>query len=62
MVWSYLAIGTAAAGLIPLAYLTARLWAATRELGRELDRMRRLLEPGQRRLAGEIAALRRGQG
>lgn len=53
MLWTYLPVGVAAAGLIPLAYLTARVWAAARRLARELERTRRLLEKTRPRAVDE---------
>lgn len=43
MTWIFAAVGLAVAGLAVLAVLTARVFAAARDLGQEVDRTRKRL-------------------
>jgi hypothetical protein len=56
MVWIYVAVGLAVAGLVPLVVLTARVLVAMRGLTREMERAAARLEPVHRRLGAAIAA------
>ncbi|WP_344942911.1 hypothetical protein [Sphaerisporangium flaviroseum] len=62
MIWIYVAVGLALAGLVPVAVLTARVLVAIRGLTREIERATTLLEPVQGRLGAVIAASGRAEG
>ncbi|MFJ2033584.1 hypothetical protein [Streptosporangium sp. NPDC087985] len=54
MVWIFAAVALAFAGLVVLGFLGLRVLLAARDLGREVDRTRRRLEPA-RVLSGQGA-------
>lgn len=62
MIWIYAAVGVAAAGLVPLVVLAARVLAAMRGLTREIERAAVRLPPAQVRLRAAIGASRRQEG
>ncbi len=62
MEWVYVAVGSAAAGLAVLAWLSVRVWVAARGLGREVERTRRLLGPAGARIREQIEASHRVRG
>ena len=51
----FAAVGLVAAGLAVLAVLSVRVWAAARELGREVERTRRVLAERRARAAASGA-------
>ncbi|HEY9522101.1 MAG TPA: hypothetical protein VIR33_02585 [Thermopolyspora sp.] len=62
MIWVYAAVGLAAAGLAVLGWLSVKVCVATRDLGREVERARRLLAPASSRVRQEIEVLGRARG
>jgi hypothetical protein len=55
-------VGVAFAGLVVLSACAVKVFLALRDLGRELERTRRLLEPAQLALRSELRNLQRAGG
>ncbi|MFF5205539.1 hypothetical protein [Streptosporangium sp. NPDC000396] len=62
MSWIFVAVALAFAGVAVLAFLGVRVLLATRELGRQVDRTRRRLEPAQAALRERAGAIRGSKG
>ncbi|RCG29783.1 hypothetical protein DQ384_19640 [Sphaerisporangium album] len=62
MMWIYVAVGLAVAGLVPLGFLTARVLVAVRGLTREIERTAGRLETVRPAPAPSAAALKGREG
>ncbi|MGH3389244.1 MAG: hypothetical protein ACRDOO_10245 [Actinomadura sp.] len=62
MGWVVASVGVAFAGLVVLSVCAVKVFLALRELGRELERTGRLLEPAQLALRSELRELQRTGG
>ncbi|MFD0887524.1 hypothetical protein ACFQ08_23530 [Streptosporangium algeriense] len=57
MSWIFAAVGLAFAGLLVLGFLGVRVLLATRELGREVDRIRRTITPAHSALSEQVRTI-----
>ncbi|MER7210160.1 hypothetical protein [Streptosporangium sp. NPDC000239] len=57
MSWIFAAVGLAFAGLLVLGFLGVRVLLATRELGREVDRIRRTITPAHSALNEQVRTI-----
>jgi hypothetical protein len=62
MIWVYVAVGSAAAGLAVLAWLSVRVWVAARGRGREVERTPPPRGPAGTRLRERVEAFDRVRG
>ncbi|GAA3102197.1 hypothetical protein [Streptosporangium carneum] len=62
MSWIFAAVGLAFAGLLVLGFLGVRVLLATRELGREVDRMRRMIAPAHSALNEQVRTIQARKG
>ncbi|MDP9867522.1 MULTISPECIES: hypothetical protein [Streptosporangium] len=62
MSWIFAAVALAFAGLVVLAFLGVRVLLAVRELGREVARTRRRLEPAQVLFSEKTGTIRAPKG
>ncbi|ACZ88595.1 MULTISPECIES: hypothetical protein [Streptosporangium] len=58
MSWIFAAVALATTGLVVLGFLGVRVLLAARELGREVDRTRRRLEPAHTLFRGQVGTIR----
>ncbi len=62
MNWIFAAVGLAFAGLLVLGFLGARVLVATRELGRQVDGVRRRIAPAQSALSEQVRTIHARKG
>ncbi|MEV8635181.1 hypothetical protein AB0395_26340 [Streptosporangium sp. NPDC051023] len=62
MNWIFAAVGLAFAGLLVLGFLGVRVLLATRELGREVDRVRRAIAPAHSAFSEQVRTIHARKG